>query len=115
MDAFERGVQAGRLIHAAAAGTVRPRLAYVQLPLVTMPPRQCTLISPARSLMRRAQAMERDPAVLDASIAYGFPFADIRDAGTSVLVTADGSAELAAERAPAIWRVPCGAAAVPST
>ena len=108
VDAFERGVQAARLIHAAAAGTLRPRLAYVQLPLVTMPPRQCTLISPARSLMRRAQAMERDPAVLDASIAYGFPFADIRDAGTSVLVTADGSAELAAARAAelagAVWR-----------
>ena len=108
VDAFERGVQAGRLIHAAAAGRVRPRLAFVQLPLITMPPRQCTLISPARALLRRAQAMEREPAVLDASIAYGFPFADIRDAGTSVLVTADGSAELAAERAGelarAVWR-----------
>ena len=108
VDAFERGVQAGRLIHAAAAGRVRPRPAFVQLPLITMPPRQCTLISPARALLRRAQAMEREPAVLDASIAYGFPFADIRDAGTSVLVTADGSAELAAERAGelarAVWR-----------
>ena len=90
VDAFERGLQAGRLIHAAAAGAVRPRLAYVQVPLLTMPPRQCTLISPARALLRRAQAMEREPAVLDATIAYGFPFADIRDAGTSVLVTADG-------------------------
>ena len=49
VDAFERGVQAGRLIHAAAAGRVRPRLAFVQLPLITMPPRQCTLISPARA------------------------------------------------------------------
>ena len=108
VDAFERGVQAARLIHAAAAGTVRPRLAYVQLPLVTMPPRQCTLIAPAGSLMRRAQAMQRDPVVLDASIAYGFPFADIRDAGTSVLVTANGSTELAATRAAelagAVWR-----------
>ena len=108
VDAFERGVQAGRLIHAAAAGTVRPRLAYVQLPLVTMPPKQCTLIPPARALLRRAQAVAREPTVLDATIAYGFPFADIRDAGTSVLVTADGSAELAAahaaELARAIWR-----------
>lgn len=108
VDAFERGLQAGRLIHAAAAGAVRPRLAYVQVPLLTMPPRQCTLISPARALLRRAQAMEREPAVLDATIAYGFPFADIRDAGASVLVTADGSAELAAARAGelarAVWR-----------
>lgn len=108
VDSFERGVQAGRLIHAAAGGAVRPRLAYVQLPLITMPPRQCTLIPPARTLLRRAQAMAREPAVLDATIAYGFPFADIRDAGVSVLVTADGSAELAAARAGelarAAWR-----------
>ncbi len=108
VDVFERGVQAGRLVHAAAAGTVRPRLAYVQLPLVTMPPKQCTLIAPAQALLRRARATAREPGVLDASIAYGFPFADIRDAGTSVLVTADGSAELAAahadELARAIWR-----------
>ena len=108
VDVFERGMQAGRLVHAAAAGTVRPRLAYVQLPLLTMPPKQCTLIAPARALLRRAQAVAREPAVLDATIAYGFPFADIRDAGTSVLVTADGSAELAAahaaELARAVWR-----------
>lgn len=108
VDAFERGVQAGRLIHAVAAGTVRPRLAYVQLPLVTMPPKQCTLIPPARALLRRAQAVAREPGVLDATIAHGFPFADIRDAGASVLVTADGSAELAAahaaELARALWR-----------
>ena len=108
VDAFERGMQAGRLIHAAAAGTVRPRLAYVQLPLVTMPPKQCTLIPPAGDLLRRAQDTARQPGVLDASIAYGFPFADIRDAGTSVLVTADGSAALAAEHAArlarAVWQ-----------
>ena len=108
VDAFERGVQAGRLAHAAAERKVEPRLAYVQLPLLTMPPRQCTLIPPARSLLRRAQAMARQPGLLDATIAYGFPFADIHDAGASVLVTADGSAELAAahadELAHAVWR-----------
>ena len=108
VDAFERGVQAAKLVHAAAVGAVRPRLAYVQLPLITMPPRQCTLVPPARALLRRAQAMAQHPAVLDATIAHGFPFADIRDAGTSVLVTADGSAELAAARAGelarAVWR-----------
>jgi microcystin degradation protein MlrC len=108
VDSFERGVQAGRLIHAAAAGTVRPRLAYVQLPLISMPPKQCTLIPPARDLLRRSRETARQPGVLDASIAYGFPFADIRDAGTSVLVTADGSAELAAQHAAdlarAVWQ-----------
>ena len=108
VDGFERGVQAAKLVHAAAAGVVRPRLAYVQLPLLTMPPRQCTLIPPARTLLRRARAMARQPAVLDVTIAHGFPFADIHDAGTSVLVTTDGSAALAAahagDLARAIWR-----------
>ena len=108
VDAFDRGVQAGRLIHAAAAGSLRPRLAYVQLPLVTMPPKQCTLRAPARDLLHRARETARRPGVLDATIAHGFPFADIHDAGTSVLVTADGSAEqaavCAAELAGAVWR-----------
>jgi microcystin degradation protein MlrC len=51
------------------------------------------------SLIGRLHALETDPGVLTATIAMGFPFADIADAGVSVLVTADGDADLAERKA----------------
>lgn len=107
-DMFERGEEAAGLMAAILRGGARPVLAYEPLPLITMPPRQCTGIEPMRSLLGRARAMEAKAAVLNVTLAMGFPFADIRDAGVSVLVTADGDEALARRQARAmaraIWR-----------
>lgn len=42
---------------------------------------------------------EADPAILDISIAHGFPWGDVADTGTRVWVTTDGDATLAADMA----------------
>jgi microcystin degradation protein MlrC len=106
-DMFERGVEAVEVLSAMLRGALRPALAYHQLPLITMPPRQCTLAEPMRSLLAAAHAMEREPEVVNVTLAMGFPFADIRDAGVSVLVTSNNDAELAGRKAgqmaAAIW------------
>lgn len=111
-DMFERGMEAADVIAAILRGALRPTLAYHQLPLLTMPPKQCTLIEPMRSLLAKTRAMESEPrqsgsGVVNVTLAMGFPFADIRDAGVSVLVTTHDDAELAqrkaAEMAEAIW------------
>lgn len=106
-DMYERGVEAALMMGAALRGELRPVLASVQLPLLTMPPRQCTLCEPMRTLLRKAHEMEQEPGIANVTLSLGFPFADIRDAGVCVSVTADGSAELArrkaAEMAQAIW------------
>jgi microcystin degradation protein MlrC len=111
-DMFERGMEAADVMAAMQRGELRPTLAYHQLPLVTLPPKQCTLIEPMRSLLAKAHAMESEPrqsgsGVVNVTLAMGFPFADIRDAGVSVLVTTNDDAELArrqaAEMAEAIW------------
>jgi microcystin degradation protein MlrC len=60
-----------------------------------MPPMQCTLREPMQSLIQQLHELESVDRMLTATIAMGFPFADIRHMGVSVLATADGDLELA--------------------
>jgi microcystin degradation protein MlrC len=98
-DMRERGREAFDLLVRTVRGEVRPRMAFHQLPLVTMPPLQCTLREPMQSILQQLHALEAQPGVLTATLACGFPFADIRDAGTSVIVVTDGDRPLAEELA----------------
>lgn len=104
VDMRERGREAFALIVRMIRGEVRPVQVYRQLPLITLPPMQCTLREPMQSFMRSLNELERGPGLLTATVAMGFPFADIHDAGVSVLVTADGDGELAAQCADDIAR-----------
>ncbi len=99
VDMGERGHEAALLLARMIRGEVRPMQAYRQLPLLTMPPMQCTLREPMQSLMQRVFEMEREPGVLTATVSMGFPFADIADAGVSILVTTDGDRALADKKA----------------
>lgn len=106
-DMHERGLEAVHLMRRIVAGEVKPDMAFVQLPLVTMPPMQCTLREPMMSMLKQLHELESQPGVLTATLSCGFPFADIRDAGTSVIVVVDGDAKkaqtLANEFARKIW------------
>ncbi len=95
VDMNARGREAIVLLESMIRDEVRPEQAFRQLPLMTMPPMQCTLRDPMRELIERLHELESRPGVLTATIAMGFPFADIRDAGVTVLVTTDGDRELA--------------------
>lgn len=99
VDMYERGEEAIRLLARIIREEVRPVQQYRQLPLMTMPPMQCTLREPMQSLMKRVHALEAEANVLTATVSMGFPFADIHDAGVSVLVTVDGDDDLASARA----------------
>ena len=99
VDMYERGVEALNMAADSARGTVKPTMAYRQLPLLTMPPLQCTMRQPMQGLLERVHAIESEPGVLTATLSMGFPFADIGDAGVSVLVTADGDEALAEAKA----------------
>ncbi len=104
VDMRERGREAIELLVRTIRGEARPVQAYRQLPLVTMPPMQCTLREPMRGFMEWVHEQERQPGVLTATVSMGFPFADIADAGVSVLATADGDRALAERTADAIAR-----------
>jgi microcystin degradation protein MlrC len=100
VDMRAAGLQAGRIVLDALAGRVRPVMEWGQVPLLSQTLRQGTDDEPMKSLQAAARAAERD-GVLAATVFGGFPLADISDAGTSVVVVADGdrkAAELARDR-----------------
>ena len=99
VDMNERGYEAAELLARIIRGEVTPIQAYRQLPLITMPPMQCTLREPMQSLMQQLHRLEAEPGVMTATVSMGFPFADIRDAGVSVLVTTNNDRALAHRKA----------------
>lgn len=99
VDTYERGVEALKIMHKIGIGEIKPTMAYRQLPLLTSPPAQCTMRPPASDLVKKLHQLESEDGVVTATLSMGFPFADIRDAGVSVLVTTNGNCELAEQRA----------------
>ena len=95
VDTYERGVESAEVIHKTVRGEIAPTMAYRQLPLLTSPPAQCTMRPPASDLVKKLHQLESEDGVITATLSMGFPFADIHDAGVSVLVTTDGNRELA--------------------
>ena len=107
VDAFERGEEAARIMAAAVEGRIRPATGFRQVDMLIGPPRQCTLIAPMSEIIELAHEVESRPGMICVTVSGGFPFADIHDAGASVVAVADGDAELAQaaadEVAAAIW------------
>jgi len=95
VDCYERGFEAGQLLFGMNRGNVQPTMAYRQLPLLTAPPAQCTMKSPMTEVINALHALETERGVVTATLSMGFPFADITDAGVSVLVTTNGDMALA--------------------
>jgi microcystin degradation protein MlrC len=95
VDMAERGLDAGERLVEAMKGRLRPTAALRQ-PLL-LPPlgSQRTAVGPMRRLYDRAGEMEKDPRVIAISIFAGFPLADIRDAGLSIVVVTDNDQALA--------------------
>ncbi|MCG9132678.1 M81 family metallopeptidase [Candidatus Poribacteria bacterium] len=99
IDCYERGFEAGQLLFGMNEGKIQPTMAYRQLPLLTAPPAQCTMKAPMTDVLKTLHALETKPGVVTATLSMGFPFADIRDAGVSILVTTNGDMALAEEYA----------------
>jgi microcystin degradation protein MlrC len=95
VDMAERAHEACEIIARLISGEVRPTAALRKPPMLPTSQRMTTDRMPMRALIERAWAMERDPAVLNVTVAGGFPPADVADAGLSVLVTTDADPELA--------------------
>ena len=99
VDCYDRGVEAGQVIFDIVQGDIRPTMAYRQLPLLTSPPAQCTMKPLMSGIIERLYALEAEPEVVTATLSMGFPFADIHDAGVSVLVTTNDDQQLAEKHA----------------
>ena len=95
LDQRERGIEAARLMARLLRGEIRPTQAAAFPPLAINIERQCTASSPCRECFDALGDMRTDQRVLAASLLLGFPYADVREMGTSVLVVTDDDPELA--------------------
>ena len=99
VDMAERGREAAELIVRTIRGEIRPTMALRQLPLFWNTPTQVTALPPMNEVMQRVHDLERRPGILSVTLATGFPWSDVPDVGASVIVVADGLADLAASTA----------------
>jgi microcystin degradation protein MlrC len=88
VDMYDTGRRAGTALMRMIKGEVRPTTAWGNVPMLPHVMRQGTADEPNRSLQARCKAMESEGA-LCASLFVGFPHADIRNAGLSVVITTD--------------------------
>lgn len=91
-DVLERARELVALCEAKAAGGIRPTAAVVDTGMVSL---FHTSRQPARGIVDRIQALEGRNGVLSISIAHGFPWGDVPEMGTKVLVYTDNDAAAA--------------------
>jgi microcystin degradation protein MlrC len=94
VDMYDAGLQAGRILLRALEGDVRPVMAWGSRPLLAQTLRMGTDDEPMVSLVAMARQAEAQGA-LAATVFGGFPLADIKEAGVSAVVVADGDPDAA--------------------
>lgn len=103
IDTYERGEEAASILAAVLLRRSVPTMALATPPLLVSLPPQCTQPLggpdapplPMRTLLARAAAARTDRRVLNVTVAGGFPYSDVRDAGLRVTVTTKGDMNLA--------------------
>ncbi len=95
LDQRDRGREAARLLARMLRGEARPTQAAAFPPLVVNIERQNTAAPPCRECFEALGDMQADKRVLACSLLLGFPYADVREMGTSVLVVTNDDPELA--------------------
>lgn len=109
IDGYERGVEAVHLTARLLDGTLTPTKAFRQPPMLPALQAQFTGRYPMRQVLEEAHRMEAMPGVETITVAAGFPWSDIREAGMSFIVTTNDDQQLAEELAQAlhdmVWRL----------
>jgi microcystin degradation protein MlrC len=96
VDAEEIGEVAARCLVDMLRGTMQPTMALRKPGVITPSVFQGTGTSPARDIMERARQWEREAAdVYCVSVAFGFAYADVPDAGATVIVVTNNNPALA--------------------
>lgn len=108
VDMAERAVEACAVLGRLVRSELSPTPALRKPPMLPTSQRMTTDRDPMRNLIALAHRLEADPAVINVTVAGGFPPADVAEAGLSVLVTTNGDQKLADtladELADAAWQ-----------
>jgi microcystin degradation protein MlrC len=100
-DILERAFELVDLCAAQVAGRVRPQAAAVDCEMIAM---LHTTREPMRGYVDRLQALEGRDGVLSISVTHGFPWGDVADMGTRLLVYTDANADPGGARGQALAR-----------
>lgn len=96
IDMYERGVEAGAIITRMVRGGLRTARALRKPALMPPLPKQCTSYeTPMRALIELAHLREQEPGMVSVTVAAGFPYADVPEAGLAVLAISEGDQALA--------------------
>ncbi|MBV9538135.1 MAG: M81 family metallopeptidase [Acidisphaera sp.] len=105
-DVAERADELYAICTQAAAGAVRPVIAYHECRMVSM---WRTPVEPMKSFVARMQQLEGRDGILSVSFGHGFPWGDVEDVGAKVVVVADGdqarAAALARQLGQELWQM----------
>jgi len=104
VDQRPRGCKAAELMLRTLRGEIRPVQRCCRPPVLINIEKQYTGAEPVLHLMRFCMEAEKMPHILDASLLLGFPYADVPELGSGVLVVADGDAAAAEKAALALGR-----------
>ena len=99
VDMAERGLECAEIISRAVRGEIRPVSAIHQLPMFWSTPCQTTEHPPMIDVIRHMHNLEKRPGIISITVATGFPWSDVADAGSSVVVVTDSDADLAQQTA----------------
>lgn len=104
IDQRERGREAARILNGVLEGRARPVQALEKPPLLITILAQRSNSETMMPVYRTMHEILNSPGIISASIALGFPYADVEEMGPSVLIVADGNQRLASETAKALAR-----------
>src|SRR5207244_5432918 len=99
VDQRECGRRAASVLVRLLRGQVQPRMALAKPLLIINIMAQDTGCAPMKGFMDDVRNLERQPGILSASLLPGFAYADVPQMGPSVVVVADGDADLARREA----------------
>ena len=99
VDQRERGGKAAEIVARAARDEVRPVQAIEKPALFYNIHFQNTSEEPLRPIVEESRHLEQNPRILAASVSGGYQYADVPAMGPSVVIVADGDADLAQAQA----------------
>ncbi|MGH7155938.1 MAG: M81 family metallopeptidase [Acetobacteraceae bacterium] len=95
-DSYLQGERAARCLVRAIRGDYRPAHATLKVPIISPTVVQWTGASPWIDLVQRALVWEAREPDVTVNVFFGFPWADVPDAGMTVQVVTNGDQPLAA-------------------
>ncbi len=95
VDQRERGKEAANLLMKLLRDKINPVQVLKQVPVAISIEQQLTADEPCKSLYAYADKLSQQEGILFISIQLGFPYADVYDMGTSLIVLSDNNKEKA--------------------